>query len=103
MARPKGAHGKNKAYLEHRLKAMYGDDFDPILRMAEQATRLHAAAIDAEDTRPLVESVAAWDKIAQYVQPKLKAIEVTGENGEAIELKHKGLTVEIIRAKHSDT
>ena len=28
--------------------------------------------------------VEGWEKIAQYVEPKLKAIEVTGEDGEAI-------------------
>ena len=37
MARPKGALGKNKAFLLNRLQSMYGKDFDPVMKMAEQA------------------------------------------------------------------
>ena len=88
MAGRKGVPNKNKAYLMKRLQDMFGDDFDPIIRMAEQATRLHAQAIDSEEgTRALIDSISAWDKIAQYVQPKLKAIEITGENGEPVSVE----------------
>lgn len=79
MARTHGSTNKNKAFLLNKLKEMYGDDFDPIIRMAEQATRLHALAIDSEEgSKALMDSVTAWDKIAQYVQPKLKAVEING-------------------------
>jgi hypothetical protein len=54
---------------------MYGDDFHPIMRMAEQAVRLHEKAVDGE-TNDIRASIDAWDKIAAYTEPKLKATEV---------------------------
>lgn len=79
MARQKGSQNRNKVALLKKLQDMYGSEFDPVMRMAEQATRIHAAAIDAEDgTKALIDSVNAWDKVAQYIQPKLKAVELSG-------------------------
>ena len=46
MARPKGALGKNKTFLLNRLKAMYGKDFDPVMKMAQQAVTLDELAIN---------------------------------------------------------
>lgn len=104
MSRTEGSTNKNKAFLNARLKAMYGKDFDPIMMMAEQAVRLHAAAIDSEDgTKSLVESITAWDKIAQYIQPKLKAIEHTGADGNVLTIEHKGLKVEFTKSSNQDT
>jgi len=77
MARPKNAMNKNKEFLINRLKDMYGEDFDPIIKAAEQATRLHAASIDADDLKPLKDSIDAWLKIGEFVTPKLKAIEIS--------------------------
>jgi hypothetical protein len=36
---PKRGRGKNKAFLLNRLQAMYGEDFHPIMKMAENANR----------------------------------------------------------------
>lgn len=85
----------------NRLQEMYGDDFDPILRAAENAVRMQAIAdenkdipndattelalsIRGEEFNQRKECVNAWDKIAQYVTPKLKAVEITGEDGEPV-------------------
>ena len=54
---------------------MYGDDFHPIMRMAEQAVRLHERA-EKGDTADIKASIDAWDKIAAYTEPKLKATEI---------------------------
>ena len=104
MARPKGALGKNKAFLLNRLKAMYGKDFDPVMKIAENAMRLDKIAEDAmialeqiatsdakslddlkamssiaEQARPaIVDAVNAWDKLSVYCKPKLKAIAIDG-------------------------
>jgi len=83
MARPKNASNKSKEFLSNRLKAMYGDDFDPIMRMAQQAMRIHGQTTDVSDINDLKASIEAWDKIAQYTTPKLKALELSGE------LQHK--------------
>jgi len=76
MARPLGSKGKNKAFLMDRLRDMYGDDFHPIMRMAENAVTLHDQARGTMDTADLKLSIDAWDRIAQYTEPKLKASEV---------------------------
>ena len=61
---------------------MYGDDFHPILKMAENANRLQTVleTIPEEDKSILFvglkTSIDAWDKIAQYTEPKLKAVEM---------------------------
>ena len=44
--------------------------------MAENAVTLHEQARGSLDTTDLKASIDAWDKIAQYTEPKLKASEV---------------------------
>ena len=71
-----GSPNKNKAFLLNRLQDMYGDDFHPIMRMAENAALLHEQARNTSDATDLKASIDAWDKIAAYTEPKLKASEV---------------------------
>jgi len=71
----RGVPNRNKKFLLNRLQDMYGDDFHPIMRMAEQAVRLHERA-EIGDTADIKASIDAWDKIAAYTEPKLKATEV---------------------------
>ena len=71
-----GSPNKNKAFLLSRLQEMYGDQFHPIMRMAEQAAKLHNLASNSEERDDLKSSIDAWDKIAQYTEPKLKATEI---------------------------
>ena len=71
-----GSPNRNKAFLMDRLKDIYGEDFHPIMRMAENAVTLHDQARGTMDTNDLKSSIDAWDKIAQYTEPKLKASEV---------------------------
>lgn len=71
----RGVPNRNKKFLLTRLQDMYGDDFHPIMRMAEQADRLHEIARSGE-TADIKASIDAWDKIAAYTEPKLKATEV---------------------------
>ena len=44
---------------------MYGEDFHPIMKMAEQAVRLHERAVDG-DSQDIKASLDAWDKVAAY-------------------------------------
>lgn len=71
-----GSPNKNKAFLLNRLQDIYGDSFHPIMRMAEQAAKLHNLASISEERDDLKSSIDAWDKIAQYTEPKLKATEI---------------------------
>ena len=80
-----GVPNKNKQFLLNRLQDMYGDDFHPIIRMAENALCLHMKATETQEVADLKASIDGWDKIAQYTEPKLKAVEITGEGGGPVE------------------
>lgn len=70
---------KNREFLLNRLKDMYGDDFDPIMKAAEMATLLQAEALSCEDQykiQAVKAAVDGWLKIGEFVTPKLKAVEV---------------------------
>jgi hypothetical protein len=65
---------------------MYGKDFEPMIKAAENAIAMEGLAQqnDVDDDTKFSrhkECVTAWEKIGQYTNPKLKAIEVTGEDG----------------------
>jgi acyl-[acyl carrier protein]--UDP-N-acetylglucosamine O-acyltransferase len=96
--RPKGSQSRNKDFLMKRLQDMYGEDFDPIMMAAKNAHEMNGLAqleLTEEQMRDMdgeallnftdavfarkKECVNAFDKIAQYVQPKLKAIELTAD------------------------
>ena len=80
MASRAGIPNKNKKFLLNRLQDMYGDEFHPIMKMAENAVAMQAV-IDTkpDDIAAMKAAVDAWDKIAQYTEPKLKAVEVSGD------------------------
>ena len=98
-----GSPNKNKAFLLNRLQEMFGDSFHPIMRMAENAATLHDQARATMDTADLKASIDAWDKIASYTEPKLKASEVSLEaNIRATEVDMRGVGDEIddIESRH---
>ena len=84
--------GKNKKFLLKRLQDMYGESFHPIIRMAERANDLDNLATTEPDAITLKASIDAWDKIANYTEPKLKAVEVSSDE--------QGLTVSIQRKRY---
>jgi len=92
MARPEGSSNKNKAFLMNRLQAMYGEDFHPIMNMAENAVKLQKAADEAPEANNFKAAIDGWDKIAQYVEPKLKAIEISGDPDNPLEIAAYELT-----------
>ena len=100
MARPKGAKSINRHALLLALKRRCGEHFDPIMEMAETYLELkeEAAAVKAlhQDTPEEITYVAQalnnntshritlLKEMTQYVYPKKKAVEVTGEDGQEI-------------------
>ena len=89
----------------NRLRELYGDDFDPVIKMSENADFMHQLsetarkAVESEEPTidsPLVEAAAkaskdsidAWDKVAKYTTPQLKSIEVNLDANVGI---HEGL------------
>ena len=85
--RPKGTPNKPTAALEKSLQRRFGDSFNVMHMMAEQALALHeeASKPGGDRTAKRVASVNAWAKVAPYVYPALKAVEVdVTSQGEAI-------------------
>jgi len=94
-----GSANKNKAFLMKRLQDMYGEDFHPIMKMAGNAVTLQRRIDklgDAAENQDLLDTNKAWEGIAQYVEPKLKAVEhsTIDSDGEVT-----GFKVEIVHAK----
>lgn len=80
MASRKGCPNRNKKFLLDRLQDMYGDDFNPVLRMAEQASRLHEMSKCSEDLGLIKSSLDAWDRVARYVVPQIKAQDIANNS-----------------------
>lgn len=72
---------------------MYGEDFHPIMKMAENAVTLQAliGEVEVDDTalkmNAIKSSIDAWDKVAQYTEPKLKAVEMSGGTESELTIK----------------
>lgn len=83
--RKKGVPNKNKAFLLKRLEDMYGADFDPIVSMCDIAMNP-----ENDDTLKL----SALKEVSQYLYPKLKSVEVTGDPDNPIATSVK---IELVR------
>lgn len=86
-----------------RLQAMYGDDFHPIMNMAKNAHDFQKIVnskyenIDPDEPcehrgSDLIEANKLWEGIAQYVEPKLKAVEISGDPEKPLEHNHTVVT-----------
>lgn len=84
MPRPAGSPNKSKQALIALLKKQY-PGYEPILELAGSALEITRLAKEAKDDADLwMQCAIAHEKVAQYVTPKLKAVEVTGEDGGAM-------------------
>jgi len=84
MARPTGSMNKNKQSLIKLLEARY-PDYHPVTELVEIALDM---------TNDVNVRLNANDKVAQYIIPKLKAIELSGADGKdlipaAIQIIHE--------------
>lgn len=105
MPRDAGIPNKNKSFLMKRLQDMYGDDFHPIIKIASNCVELQKevdTAVESKDKEAIVTSIKnannEWARIAEYTEPKLKAVDVSvsGPDGGAIQQKW---TVEVKEVK----
>lgn len=74
--RPKGASNKNKAYLLKRLEEAY-PGYHPVMEMARLANDK-----DVDDNLRF----NANKEVAQYIMPKLKALDITADVQQQIEV-----------------
>ena len=84
-----GIPNKNKKFLLARLQDMYGEQFHPILKMAEAASKLDYIAEEEGDVTALNAAVNAWSKVAEYTEPKLKAVEIRADEGAVVAIQRK--------------
>ena len=103
MPRTAGSHNKNKAFTLKKLQDMWGKDFNPLMKASESAYRMSQIAEASHDTEEEFmrhkECVAAWEKVAQYIQPKLKAVEVSGNEDKPLNGKW---SIEFVNASPQD-
>ena len=86
MPRTIGATGRNKKFLLNRLQDMYGDDFHPIMSAAKNAYEMNKIAEQTGDIQDHERASKAWDRIAEYTEPRLKAVEHSGHDGGALQI-----------------
>jgi len=79
MASRAGSPNKNKQRLLKALQAEYGEDFNPVMQMAKNAHEIQRSIDEGETENSRLDAMNAWDKVAVYTTPKLKAIEITGD------------------------
>ena len=62
------------------------------MKMAENAMTLHKIASKTNATHDLSRSIDAWDRIAKYTEPKLKAVDCYHEEDRVVNVivKHFG-------------
>lgn len=123
MARPQGSQNKNKSFLLKRLQEMYGKDFHPIIKLAQNCVELQGnielmeiPELPEDPDTDEVEAVvtarlarvsaiktanAEWSRIAEYTEPKLKATELSGPDGGPIQVLEVQRT--IVDPKHTDS
>lgn len=81
MARPAGSKNvKHRAALMTMLHERFGEEFDPLRRMAEQANALADAADASGERQDRDSAVNALEKVVKYVYPQLKAVEMDLSN-----------------------
>ena len=93
-----GSPNKNKKFLLARLQDMYGKQFHPIMKMAEAASKLDYIAEQEGDVAALTAALNGWGKIAEYTEPKLKAVEVRADDSTIVKVSRRrfdGTTDEI--------
>jgi hypothetical protein len=63
---------------------VYGKDFHPIMKMAENAMTLHEIASKTNAMSDLSRSIDARDRIAKYTEPKLEAVDCYPEGDRVV-------------------
>lgn len=84
-----GSPNKNKKFLLARLQDMYGEQFHPIMKMAEAASKLDYIAEQEGNVAALTAALNGWGKIAEYTEPKLKAVEVRADDSAIVRVSRR--------------
>ena len=89
MARPTGSGNVPlKRLLAERLQAKY-PEFDPIMSMIESSIEIQRQANISGDIADHRAAIEALDRTAKYIQPTLKATEISTDGGLTISVNRK--------------
>ena len=89
MGRPKGSGNKPlKRLLAERLAERY-PDFDPVMEMIEGSLQIKAIAESSGDLSDYKAAVESFDRVTKYIQPTLKAVEHSGDQGLTVSVQRK--------------
>ena len=88
--RPLGS--TNKPYrrvLDEYLQRKYKGEFNPVINAIESALKIQEIAETTGDIADYKASVDAFDRVSKYIQPTLKAVEMSGDAGVTVSLQRK--------------
>jgi hypothetical protein len=87
--RPTGSGNKPlKRLLAERLAERY-PDFDPVMEMIEGSLQIKQIAESTGDLSDYKAAVESFDRVTKYIQPTLKAVEHSGDQGLTVSVQRK--------------
>ena len=87
--RPKGSGNKPlKRLLAERLSEKY-PDFDPVIEMIEGSIKIKQIAEGTGELSDYKAAVESFDRVSKYIQPTLKATELTTDGGLTVKIQRK--------------
>ena len=89
VGRPKGSGNKPlKRLLAERLSEKY-PDFDPVIEMIEGSIKIKQIAEGTGELADYKAAVESFDRVSKYIQPTLKATELTTDGGLTVSVNRK--------------
>lgn len=85
----------NAEWALKRMKAMYGDDFDPMFQVAQNAMKIQEFAESDDTMENRSAALQAWKEVLPYYYAKLRSVEVTGDPDAPLTAK---ITVEYVES-----
>lgn len=102
MASRKGIPNKPKQALLNHLQKKFGEEWNPVVEMAEHAVELSKAAVISRKREDRESAIAALDKVAVYVTPKLKQMDVDLSSSDGSMSPPKGIRLVPVSAAYLD-
>ena len=87
--RPKGSGNRPLKRLLHERLAEKFPDYDPILDLVDSCIKIKGIAESTGELSDYKAAVDSTEKLAQYLQPRLKSVETTGDSKLVVSLQRK--------------
>ena len=90
--RPKGSGNKPLKRLLHERLAEKYPDYDPLLDLVDSCIKIKQLAETTGELADLRAAVDSTEKLCQYLQPKLRAVEHSGDNQLTVSIQRKSFS-----------